>query len=109
MNFTKEKVIFLNDLLKDVRDEKDDIIEVIKEFCPKKIVNCDPNIETNPDAKKCEYFTLCNVLCSYSLMNEEEMQEIDEKFQILYLAIKRRKKLMIQCICKALLIFIFFN
>jgi len=92
MKFTPEKVLFLNDLLNDVRDEKDDIIEVIKGFCPKKIVDCDPNVESSPDAKSCKYFTLCNVLCSYSLMDEEERQEIDENFEKLYSAIKRRVK-----------------
>ena len=91
MKFTKEKVEFLNDLLKDVREEKDDIIEVIKGFCPKKVVDCDPNIESSPDAKSCPYFTMCNVLCSYSLMNEEERQEMDENFELLYSEIKRRK------------------
>lgn len=92
MNFTKEKVLFLNDLLKDVRDEKDDVIKVIKTFCPKKIVDCDPNLESSPDAKNCEYFTLCNVLCSYSLMDEDEMEEMDKNFEVLYSAIKRRNK-----------------
>ncbi|MFA5303823.1 MAG: hypothetical protein WC393_04800 [Candidatus Nanoarchaeia archaeon] len=92
MKFTKEKVLFLNDLLNDVKNEKDEVIEVIKGFCPKKIVDCDPNIESSPDAKNCEYFTLCNVLCSYSLMNEEEKKELDENFEVLYSAIKRRKK-----------------
>ncbi|MDD4353817.1 MAG: hypothetical protein PHN56_05160 [Candidatus Nanoarchaeia archaeon] len=92
MNFTKEKVLFLNDLLNDVREEKDDVIRIIKGFCPKKITECDPNIESSPDAKNCEYFTLCNVLCSYSLMNDEEREEIDENFEELYSAIKRRNK-----------------
>jgi len=91
MTYTKEKVLHLNELLKEVRENKDGIVSIIEQLCPIGIDDCDANVESSPEAKKCEYFVLCNVLCSYSLMSEEERKEWDKNYELLYSTVKKRQ------------------
>ena len=82
MKFNKRKVRKLNDLLNEVRKHREEVISIIEKICPNK--ECDPSLETNKEALKCPYFTLCNVMGSYSLMSKEEQEKADEFLELYY-------------------------
>lgn len=91
MKFKDKNVKYLNKLLKRVRDNRESFIEALLEVCPKN-GECDTELEESKEAINCEYFTLCNVLGSYSLMSEEDREHADEMLDRLYQKIESSKK-----------------
>ncbi|VVB76078.1 Uncharacterised protein [Candidatus Tiddalikarchaeum anstoanum] len=89
MEFTKVKLEIINELLNDIKEDKSSFERVLSEVCPNE--DCDPQLESNSDAKKCKYFTLCNSLGSYCFMDDEEREYADQFLEGLYEAMKRRK------------------
>ncbi len=86
--FSKDDVINLNNLLKKIKDNRDEFIEVIEKICPNP--DCDPQLESNKEAIKCEYFTVCNILGSYSLMPKEDQEKADEFLELFYKRLNRK-------------------
>ena len=83
MEISKKSVDRLNDLLKEVRENKDKLVDlVLEKLCT--IEECDPQLLNNKEAMNCPYFTLCNVLCSYSMQSEKEKEESDELINMFY-------------------------
>ena len=91
MKFDKKQVIRLNDLLIKVKENRNDVIDFIKELCPGKIKECDNQLELSREAVNCKYFTLCNVLGSYSLLSNKEQQRVNKLLDQVYVEIGNRR------------------
>lgn len=92
MKFKEKNVKYLNTLLKRVKNNREAFIETLKIVCPKD-GECDTELEESREAINCEYFTLCNVMGSYSLMNEEDREHADLILDQLYKKIESSKKI----------------
>jgi hypothetical protein len=90
MKFNKKDVINLNNLLKKVQKNRDKIIEIIIDLCPKKDEECDNQLEENRDAINCEYFPLCNVLGSYALLTNKEQKKVDKVLDMFYTRVEEK-------------------
>ncbi len=83
MEINKKSIDKLNDLLKEVRDNKDKLVDLLlSKVCTSD--ECDPQLLSNKDALNCPYFTLCNVLCSYSMQTASEKEESDKLINMFY-------------------------
>ncbi len=89
MKWVKKSVMHLNDLLKNVKEQRDKVVSVIESLCPNKFEECDAQLSIN---KNCPYFTLCNVMGSYGLISEDEQKEADEFLKSVYDKVECKKR-----------------
>lgn len=92
MRFDKKKLLRINDLLKSIQENRKEVIDTILDFCPKK-GECDNQLEDNMKAIKCEYFTLCNVLGSYSLLSLKEKKKANTVLNMFYDRVEEKKNI----------------
>ena len=83
MEINKKSVDKYNDALKELRENKGKVVDLIlEEICNND--ECDPQLLNNKEAMNCPYFTLCNVLTSYSMQSETEKEESDKLINMFY-------------------------
>ena len=94
MKINTRKIKYLNTLMKSIRENRVELIEMIRDYiCPKKVEDCDSQLEFTTEAKECEYFTLCNVLGSYSLQLEEDQKEIDKFLEGIHTRLEQKSSI----------------
>jgi hypothetical protein len=91
MKFNKKSVIRLNNLLRDVQKNREDVIDIVISLCPIGEEDCDHQLEENRDAIECEYFPLCNVLGSYALLTDKEKKKVDKVLDMFYDRVDEKK------------------
>ena len=90
---TEKKIITLNDLLKQVRDNREKAINIISELCPKsEYEECDPQLDKNKEATTCNYFPLCHIMTTYAMLNDNERKQADEFMDLFYETINAKNK-----------------